>query len=86
MNMDAHGYRWKDTYPGVWTAHINLFGSAMLAYAVEVTDDDGQWVLAHPGHSDDAEEFMRRYWEAAGHDHSPSPVFLAGKPHLIFVV
>ena len=85
VNMVEHGLRWKDSYPGVWTAIVDMFGKPMIAYAVEVSDNQGRWVNANPA-SHDAELFFRRYLEATGHDQVSEPIYMAGKPHIVFVV
>lgn len=40
-SLRAHGVIWKDTYPGVWTAMIDVLGQTRTAYDIEIEEEDG---------------------------------------------
>lgn len=86
MHMDAHDYAWKDTYPGVWTAMVEIFGQTLIAYAIEIVEEDGVWQPAKDSEEYEMVQWMWDIYLNAIRHGRVDPVLLNGVPHAVFIV
>lgn len=82
-SVHQYGRIWRDTYPGVWTAIVELFGVQMVAYAIEVRQDEDGW---HPVESDEAQAHWRAFMEASRYEQEPNIIDLGGVKCVVYIV